>query len=205
MAIDWCGKVEGEARGVGTFQSHWGPCTVVTCPEGILSVDWGGALGQPMEQALAKRDRHTERKTEAADGENESSTDSRIESDEVRISQAALFAETAIEQLEQYFAGSRHSFTLPLVLRGTEFQKSVWKYLTEIPYGETRSYGDVARAIGRDKAVRAVGQANRRNPVPIVVPCHRVIGSHGELTGYAGSQVHLKAALLNLERGIGQD
>ncbi|QSO49674.1 methylated-DNA--[protein]-cysteine S-methyltransferase [Alicyclobacillus mengziensis] len=108
--------------------------------------------------------------------------------------------EDALEQLEQYFAGIRHTFTLPLVLRGTEFQKAVWEYLLTIPYGETRSYGDVARAIGREKAVRAVGQANRANPVPIVVPCHRVIGQTGALTGYAGSQVHLKAALLNLEQ-----
>lgn len=124
-----------------------------------------------------------------------------VDADRPGVERAKQIVEDALEQLAEYFSGTRQHFNLPLSPQtGTEFQRAVWNYLLEIPYGETRSYGDVARAIGRDKAVRAVGQANRANPIPIVVPCHRVIGSNGALTGYAGSQVHLKAALLDLEQ-----
>lgn len=106
--------------------------------------------------------------------------------------------ESARAQLAEYFAGERHDFDLPLCLSGTEFQVSVLEELRRIPYGETVSYGDIARRIGRPKAVRAVGAANARNPLPIVVPCHRVIGSHGDLTGFGGG-LDTKAALLRLE------
>ncbi|MCW8193455.1 methylated-DNA--[protein]-cysteine S-methyltransferase [Proteobacteria bacterium 005FR1] len=92
----------------------------------------------------------------------------------------------AIEQLSEYFAGERQSFTLRLRASGTHFQKSVWKALTEIPFGVTASYRDIAEKIGSPKAVRAVGLANGRNPIGIIVPCHRVIGANGKLTGYAG-------------------
>jgi O-6-methylguanine DNA methyltransferase len=101
-------------------------------------------------------------------------------------------------QLTAYFEGSLHRFSLPLDLRGTPFQLEVWQALQEIPYGEVRSYGDVARAIGRPRAVRAVGMANHDNPVPIIVPCHRVIGSNRTLTGYGGG-LDLKERLLQLE------
>ena len=104
----------------------------------------------------------------------------------------------AREQLGEYFAGERREFDLPLCLRGTEFQVSVLEELQRIPYGETASYADIARRIGRPRAVRAVGAANGRNPLPILVPCHRVIGSHGELTGFGGG-LDTKAALLRLE------
>ena len=110
-----------------------------------------------------------------------------------------LLAE-AVRQLRAYFAGSLRSFDLPLDLVGTEFQRRVWIELTRIPYGETRSYRDVARAIGAPNAVRAVGAANGANPVPIVVPCHRVIGAGGKLVGYGGG-LPLKRRLLALERG----
>ncbi len=89
-------------------------------------------------------------------------------------------------QLSEYFAGERKDFDLPLSLSGTEFQISVLQALQEIPYGETTSYGAIAKQIGRPKAVRAVGAANGRNPIPIVVPCHRVIGSSGDLVGFGG-------------------
>ena len=101
-------------------------------------------------------------------------------------------------QLGEYFAGERKDFDLPLSLSGTEFQVAVLTALQEIPYGETTSYGAVAKLIGRPKAVRAVGAANGRNPIPIIVPCHRVIGSSGDLTGFGGG-LDTKAALLRLE------
>lgn len=110
----------------------------------------------------------------------------------------------ACEQLREYFSGNRQEFDLPLKLDGTEFQVSVLKALQEIPYGQTTSYGEIARRIGRPKAVRAVGAANGRNPIPIVVPCHRVIGSTGDLTGFGGG-LDTKEALLRLEAEHTQD
>lgn len=101
-------------------------------------------------------------------------------------------------QLEAYFAGRLDRFDIPLDLRGTDFQKRVWAALLTIPFGETRSYGEIARAIGRPSAARAVGAANGRNPVSIVAPCHRVIGSSGALTGFAGG-IDAKRYLLDLE------
>jgi methylated-DNA-[protein]-cysteine S-methyltransferase len=105
---------------------------------------------------------------------------------------------TARQQLAEYFAGDRKDFDLPLRLSGTEFQLRVLEELQQIPYGETRSYGDIAARIGRPKAMRAVGAANGRNPIPIIVPCHRVIGSGGSLTGFGGG-LETKAELLRLE------
>jgi methylated-DNA-[protein]-cysteine S-methyltransferase len=104
-----------------------------------------------------------------------------------------------VEQLEAYFAGSRSTFDVALDLQGTEFQRSVWAGLLEIPYGETISYGELARRVGRPGASRAVGLANGRNPVAIIVPCHRVIGANGTLTGYGGG-LDRKVWLLDHER-----
>lgn len=103
-----------------------------------------------------------------------------------------------IAELDTYFAGSLREFNVPLDLRGTEFQRRVWELLLHIPYGETRSYGQIARAMGRPEASRAVGQAVGTNPVAIIVPCHRVIGTSGGLVGYGGG-LHRKQALLELE------
>ena len=103
-------------------------------------------------------------------------------------------------QLGEYFAGRRRSFSLPLDFKGTPFQRRVWSALLTIPYGETRSYGEIARQIGNPAAVRAVGAANGRNPVSIIAPCHRVIGATGKLTGFAGG-LETKARLLALETG----
>ena len=108
------------------------------------------------------------------------------------------FFREAARQLEAYFSGKLESFDLKLAPEGTEFQKSVWKALCEIPYGETRTYKDIAASIGKPKAYRAVGLANNRNPIAIIVPCHRVIGSNGKLTGYA-SGLDVKEFLLKLE------
>ena len=105
----------------------------------------------------------------------------------------------ATEQLASYFAGRLRTFSVPLHFRGTDFQKSVWAALLAIPFGETRSYAEIARAIGRPSAVRAVGAANGRNPLSIIVACHRVVGSDGSLTGFAGG-LDAKRYLLALER-----
>ncbi len=104
----------------------------------------------------------------------------------------------AQRQLEEYFAGKRRKFTLKVDPAGTPFQNQVWQALTTIPFGETRSYGQIAAQIGRARAVRAVGAANGRNPLSIIVPCHRVVGANGALTGFAGG-LSVKAQLLKLE------
>lgn len=103
------------------------------------------------------------------------------------------------QQLDEYFAGKRKSFDLPLCPKGTEFQKKVWASLCKIPYGETRTYGEIAAAVGNPKAARAVGMANNRNPISVLVPCHRVIGSGGKLVGYGGG-LDKKRFLLDLEQ-----
>ncbi|ADL07008.1 methylated-DNA--[protein]-cysteine S-methyltransferase [Thermosediminibacter oceani] len=104
----------------------------------------------------------------------------------------------AEQELTAYFNRELKNFTVPLDLKGTEFQKKVWKEVMKIPYGEVRSYGYIARAIGKPKACRAVGGANNRNPVPIIVPCHRVVGNDGSLVGYGGG-LEMKSFLLKLE------
>jgi methylated-DNA-[protein]-cysteine S-methyltransferase len=121
----------------------------------------------------------------------------RYEPEPAWVQDEAPFA-AARQQLNEYFAGKRKHFDLPLKLNGTEFQLQVLDELQRIPYGETTSYGDIANRIGRPKAVRAVGAANGRNPIPIIVPCHRVIGSNGSLTGFGGG-LGAKQALLRLE------
>ena len=109
--------------------------------------------------------------------------------------------ETALGQVKEYFEGARRTFDLPLAPEGTDFQKSVWKQLARIPFGRTASYKEVAEKIGRPGAVRAVGGANGRNPIPIIVPCHRVIGSDGSLTGF-GSGIWRKEWLLRHEGAL---
>lgn len=104
-----------------------------------------------------------------------------------------------IGQLREYFNGERKSFDLKIDMEGTEFRKKVWTELCNIPYGETRSYLDIATAIDNPRSVRAVGQANRNNLIPIVIPCHRVIGKSGALVGFAGSETHIQKKLLELE------
>lgn len=107
--------------------------------------------------------------------------------------------DNAISQLNEYFAGTRKNFDLPLKFDGTEFQKRVWRELQNIPYGKTISYKELADKTGNIKACRAVGMANNKNPIPIIIPCHRVIGASGKLTGYAGG-LEVKKFLLDLEQ-----
>ena len=105
----------------------------------------------------------------------------------------------AQRQLEEYFAGTRRDFRVPMDAGGTDFQRKCWQALTEIPYGESRSYSDIAQKVGSPKGVRAVGMANHVNPIPVIIPCHRVVGKDGDLTGYAGG-LEMKKWLLDHEK-----
>lgn len=107
----------------------------------------------------------------------------------------------AVRQIGEYLGGQRKHFNLPLSIQGSEFSRKVWQELQNIPYGETRSYAEIARAIGKPDGFRAVGQANRRNPLPMIIPCHRVIGKNGAMTGYIGKgYLGIKEELLEMER-----
>lgn len=117
---------------------------------------------------------------------------------DIEIRETPLIKKTA-EQLEEYFAGTRKSFDIPFEAGGTEFQKSVWNELMNIPYGEICSYGEIAKRINNPKASRAIGMANNRNPISIIIPCHRIIGANGKLVGYGGG-LDIKEKLLNLEK-----
>jgi methylated-DNA-[protein]-cysteine S-methyltransferase len=116
---------------------------------------------------------------------------------EIEIIETTLLSE-AVSQLNAYLAGELQQFSLPLAPRGTEFMQTVWKALCAVPYGKTASYKEIATVIGNPKAVRAVGLANNKNPLPIFIPCHRIIGSNGKLVGYAGG-LAMKQFLLDLE------
>ncbi len=119
----------------------------------------------------------------------------------VHFEESESVLQAYVQQLEEYFAGHRRDFSFALDLRGTDFQLACWRALLAIPYGETRSYGDIARAVGRPHGFRAVGMANNRNPLAIVVPCHRVIASDGTLCGYGGG-LEVKRRLLELEGAL---
>ena len=115
------------------------------------------------------------------------------------VLRATELTNRAANQLQEYLAGKRQAFELPLDPAGTDFQRQVWRALLDIPYGQTRSYSQVAEAIGKPSACRAVGGANNKNPIPIFIPCHRVVGANGQLGGYADG-LHIKRYLLDLER-----
>lgn len=125
-----------------------------------------------------------------------------VKSDEEGSGTASEMSELAAKELDEYFSGKRKSFDLPLEPQGTEFQRKVWNALLEIPYGETRSYKDIAEKIRNPRACRAVGGANNKNPIVILIPCHRVVGSHGGLVGY-GLGLPMKQQLLDIEKGKG--
>lgn len=153
-------------------QTPLGPMLAVTCPEGLIQLEFADV---GMEQALARLGPETA-----------------LNSRHPHLSRLDL-------ELAEYFAGTRREFSVPLVPRGTHFEMRAWDYLRTIPYGQTRSYGEQARAVGEPNACRAVGRANGMNRLAIVIPCHRVIGSDGKLTGYAGG-LERKQCLLDHER-----
>jgi O-6-methylguanine DNA methyltransferase len=166
-----------------TTELYW---SSVSCPQGLMivmaterGVCWTGTPGTPIDEGFAWLRRKMQ-------------FDRVIEGEEIAPLQQAM------DELRSYLAGERVNFACPLDLHGTAFQIEVWEELYRIPYGETRTYAEIARAIGRPAAVRAVGAANGANPVAIIVPCHRVIGSNGALTGYGGG-LPTKAWLLTLE------
>ncbi len=158
-----------------TWHSPIGPLTLVASERGLMRLEFGVArVSDPCTRAKDPR------------------SINRVHSDD----QLAPYR----RELEKYFAGELRNFTNPLDLRGTDFQMRCWHALLNIPYGETRTYADQARAIGRPTAFRAVGMANHDNPIAIIVPCHRVIASDGTLGGYGGG-LALKRKLLDMERG----
>ena len=159
-----------------SISSPRGACAILATEGGIC---WLGTPGAPLATGL----KWVQRKIDFASVREDASIEP---------------LRQAVGQLERYFAGERVQFTCPLDLRGTPFQLKVWNALTRIPYGETRSYAEIAQEIEHPSAVRAVGAANGANPVAIIVPCHRVIGSDGALTGYGGG-LPTKAWLLALE------
>lgn len=123
-----------------------------------------------------------------------------INQNRIKFIESKEKCESEISQLLEYFNGERKYFDLVLDIKGTDFRKKVWKELSNIPYGEVKSYKDIAIAIGNEKAVRAIGQANKANPIPIVIPCHRVIGKNNKLVGYAGNHTDVQEKLIELER-----
>jgi O-6-methylguanine DNA methyltransferase len=162
------------------IESPIGPLRLASTDEGLLYVELPHASGRGMAGFLRQRMRGA------------------VVHDGYAPNQAA------VKQVIEYLEGKRKTFELPLDLRGTPFQLEVWDALRRIPYGETRSYADVARELGRDTATRAVGTANGANPISLVVPCHRVINSDGRLGGYAGG-LEVKARLLAMEQGRALD
>ena len=165
-----------------TFISPVGPLFLAASDRGLVALEFDARL--PGQHTIRPNPR-----------------DLRSESKAVRFEESATAFQAYVRELEEYFAGKRREFEFALDLRGTDFQLACWRALLAIPYGETRSYGDIARAVGRPQGFRAVGMANNRNPIAIVVPCHRVIASDGTLCGYGGG-LDVKRKLLELEGAL---
>jgi O-6-methylguanine DNA methyltransferase len=164
------------------MESAIGPLFLAASRQGLVALEFDARL--PGQQSIRPNPRHL-----------------REEQKGFTFESAARLMRPYVNELEEYFAGERRDFTFPLDLRGTDFQRSCWRALLAIPYGETRSYGDIARAVSKPNAFRAVGMANNRNPIAIVVPCHRVIASDGTLCGYGGG-LDVKRRLLELEGAL---
>jgi len=164
------------------LHSAVGPLFLAASSRGLLALEFDARL--PGQQSIRPNPRHL-RKEKAG----------------FTFEESARRMRPYLKELEEYFAGKRRRFDFPLDLRGTDFQISCWRALLAIPYGETRSYADIARAVGKPNAFRAVGMANNRNPIAIVVPCHRVVASDGTLCGYGGG-LDVKRKLLELEGAL---
>jgi len=171
-----------EALQYTTFVSPVGPLFLAASGAGLVALEFDSRL--PGQQTIRPNPR-----------------DLRAESKGLRLKHSEAELRPYLRELEEYFAGQRQNFGFQLDLRGTEFQLACWKALLRIPYGETRTYADIARAVGRPRGFRAVGLANNRNPIAIVVPCHRVIASDGTLCGYGGG-LDVKRKLLQLEGAL---
>ncbi|HLW84533.1 MAG TPA: methylated-DNA--[protein]-cysteine S-methyltransferase [Candidatus Sulfotelmatobacter sp.] len=171
-----------------TFTSPVGPLFLAASSRGLVALEFDGR--SPGQQTIRPNPRNLRREATPQTGRHKFA----FEESPERLRGYA-------EQLEEYFSGQRREFTFPLDLRGTDFQLACWRSLLAIPYGETRAYADIARAVGKPNAFRAVGMANNRNPVAIVVPCHRVIASDGTLCGYGGG-LDVKRKLLELEGAL---
>jgi len=165
-----------------TLASPIGPLFLAASDNGLVALEFDARL--PGQQTIRPNPR-----------------DLRAESKKASFADSATKLSRYTRELDQYFQGKRREFSFPLDLRGTEFQLACWRALLAIPYGETRSYADIARTVGRPQGFRAVGMANNRNPVAIVVPCHRVIASDGTLCGYGGG-LEIKRKLLELEGAL---
>lgn len=165
-----------------------GPFFLAASPSGLVALEFDAR--EPGQQSIRPNPRDLRREVTR-----------QAEREKFAFEDAPKLLRPYAEQLAEYFAGQRREFTFPLDLRGTDFQLACWRALLAIPYGETRSYADIARAVGKPKAFRAVGMANNRNPVAIVVPCHRVIASDGSLCGYGGG-LDVKRKLLELEGAL---
>jgi O-6-methylguanine DNA methyltransferase len=165
-----------------TVMSPVGPLFLAASPSGLVALEFDRRL--PGQQTIRPNPR-----------------DLRAEKHGIQFDESESVLRPYARELEEYFAGSRREFTFALDMRGTDFQKACWRALVAIPYGETRSYADIAQSVGSAKAFRAVGMANNRNPIAIVVPCHRVIASNGTLCGYGGG-LDVKRKLLELEGAL---
>ena len=165
-----------------TLATPVGPLFLAASEEGLVALEFDARL--PGQQTIRPSPR-----------------DLRSESGAVNFQNSSARMSSYARELEEYFAGNRRKFSFPIDLRGTPFQLECWQALLAIPYGETRTYADIARAVGRPQGFRAVGMANNRNPIAIVVPCHRVIASDGSLCGYGGG-LDIKRKLLQLEGAL---
>ena len=175
-----------------TMHSAIGPLFLAASARGLVALEFDARLPGQQSIRLSPRD---------VRGEHEHKREQEKEKNGFTFEDTPRLMQPYVSQLEEYFASHRRKFTFPLDLRGTDFQLSCWRALLAIPYGETRTYADIARAVDKPKAFRAVGMANNRNPVAIVVPCHRVIASNGTLCGYGGG-LDLKRKLLELEGAL---
>jgi O-6-methylguanine DNA methyltransferase len=164
------------------IESAVGPLFLAASDKGLVSLEFDARL--PGQQTIRPNPR-----------------DLRNERKGFQFEESAPALSAYAQELKEYFAGERREFSIPLDLRGTDFQLACWRALLAIPYGETRSYADIARAVGKGNAFRAVGMANNRNPIAIIVPCHRVIASNGTLCGYGGG-LDVKRKLLELEGAL---
>jgi O-6-methylguanine DNA methyltransferase len=179
-----------------------GPLFLAASEKGLVALEFDKRL--PGQQTIRPNPRDLRAESMPADrkpGEGGSSMGGRSAGARLQFKESASALRPYTRELEEYFARERREFTFPLDLRGTEFQLACWRALVAIPYGETRTYADIARAVGRPQGFRAVGMANNRNPVAIVVPCHRVIASDGTLCGYGGG-LDIKRKLLELEGAL---